>query len=199
MLHPGPPMADKVTLGWEGPARSSRGAQTPRGGAGTQPAATVQYAQAGSRGRDAVLIPRDWQQSAARVSTRSRASSAAVMAQQAHQQRPCPAPSAPPERSAGVRDAIPVGVINCALVASLCGPQMALLALRCRCSRGAARRARAAVLSQYAIATHSLWEGAHFYRIPPGSHAGVRCCSECHSVVAATRALLGVPEASAAS
>ena len=146
----------------------------------------MQYAQAGSRGRDAVLIPRDWQQSAARVSTRSRASSAAVMAQQAQQQRPCPAPSAPPERSAGVRDAIPVGVINCALVASLCGPQMALLALRCRCSRGAARRARAAVLSQYAIATHSLWEGAHFYRIPPGSHAGVRCCSEYHSVVAAT-------------
>ena len=107
--------------------------------------------------------PRDWQQSAARVSTRSRASSAAVMAQQAHQQRPCPAPSAPPERSAGVRDAIPVGVINCALVASLCGPQMALLALRCRCSRGAARRARAAVLSQYAIATHSLWEGVHTF------------------------------------
>ena len=122
-----------------------------------------QYAQAGSRGRDAVLTPRDWQQSAARVSTRSRASSAAVMAQQAHQQRPCPAPSAPPERSAGVRDAIPVGVINCALVASLCGPQMALLALRCRCSRGAARRARAAVLSQYAIATHSLWEGVHTF------------------------------------
>ena len=123
----------------------------------------MQYAQAGSRGRDAVLTPRDWQQSAARVSTRSIASAVAVMAQQAQQQRPCPAPSAPPERSAGVRDAIPVGVINCALVASLCGPQMALLALRCRCSRGAARRARAAVLSQYAIATHSLWEGVHTF------------------------------------
>ena len=122
-----------------------------------------QYAQAGSRGRDAVLTPRDWQQSAARVSTRSIASAVAVMAQQAQQQRPCPAPSAPPERSAGVRDAIPVGVINCALVASLCGPQMALLALRCRCSRGAARRSRAAVLSQYAIATHSLWEGVHTF------------------------------------
>ena len=62
----------------------------------------MQYAQAGSRGRDAVLTPRDWQQSAARVSTRSIASAAAVMAQQAHQQTPCPAPSAPPERSAGV-------------------------------------------------------------------------------------------------
>ena len=88
MHHPGPPMANKVTLGWEGPARSSRGAQTPRGGAGTQPAATVQYAQAGSRGRDAVLTPRDWQQSAARVSTRIIASAVAVMAQQAQQQRP---------------------------------------------------------------------------------------------------------------
>ena len=202
MLHPGPPMADKVALGWEGPARVvTRCSNASRRcwHAARCHGAIVQYAQAGSRGRDAVLTPRDWQQSAARVSTRSIASAVAVMAQQAQQQRPCPAPSAPPERSAGVRDAIPVGVINCALVASLCGPQMALLALRCRCSRGAARRARAAVLSQYAIATHSLWEGAHFYRIPPGSHAGVRCCSECHSVVAATRALLGVPEASAAS
>ena len=199
MLHPGPPMADKVALGWEGPARVvTRCSNASRR---CWHAARCHGAICTSR----LARPRCCSH-AARLAAIGSASVNAQHSlgsggdgQQAQQQRPCPAPSAPPERSAGVRDAIPVGVINCALVASLCGPQMALLALRCRCSRGAARRARAAVLSQYAIATHSLWEGAHFYRIPPGSHAGVRCCSECHSVVAATRALLGVPEASAAS